>query len=139
MGEENAGQDLARLDGVDALFLGHQHLLFPGEDFAGVPGADAERGTIHGKPAVMAGFLGQPSRRHRSRAGARTPADGGLREARVEARPIARRDANGAAIALVESDASVLDAAKAAHVATLQLCAHSGRQARDAACIPIWR
>ena len=57
-GEENAGQDLAKLDGVDALFLGHQHLLLPGEDFAGLPGVDAERGTIHGKPAVMAGFWG---------------------------------------------------------------------------------
>jgi 5'-nucleotidase, C-terminal domain len=31
-GEENAGQDLAKLDGVDALFLGHQHRLLPGED-----------------------------------------------------------------------------------------------------------
>ena len=57
-GEENAGQDLAKLDGVDALFLGHQHLLLPGEDFVGFPGVDAERGTIHGKPAVMAGFWG---------------------------------------------------------------------------------
>ena len=57
-GEENAGQDLAKLDGVDALFLGHQHLLLPGEDFVGLPGVDAERGTIHGKPAVMAGFWG---------------------------------------------------------------------------------
>ena len=52
------GQDLAKLDGVDALFLGHQHLLLPGEDFVGLPGVDAERGTIHGKPAVMAGFWG---------------------------------------------------------------------------------
>ena len=69
--EENAGQDLARLDGVDAVFLGHQHMLFPGEDFVGVPGAHAERGTLHGKPAVMAGFLGQSSRRHRSWAQAR--------------------------------------------------------------------
>ena len=57
-GEENAGQDLAKLDGVDALFLGHQHLLLPGEDFVGIPGVDADRGTIHGKPAVMAGFWG---------------------------------------------------------------------------------
>ena len=32
-GEENAGQDLAKLDGVDALFLGHQHLLLPGRGF----------------------------------------------------------------------------------------------------------
>jgi len=118
LGEENAGQDLARLDGVDALFLGHQHLLFPGEDFAGVPGAEAERGTLHGKPAVMAGFWG-------SHLGV---IDLGLElkagrwrvvRAQVEARPIARRDASGAAIALVESDASVLGAAKAAHTATL--------------------
>ena len=71
-GEENAALDLAKVDGIDALFLGHQHLLFPGEDFAGVEGLDAARGTIDGKPAVMAGFLGQPSRRHRHRAGAGT-------------------------------------------------------------------
>ena len=57
-GEENAGQDLAKLDGIDALFLGHQHLLLPGEDFVGLPGVDAERGEIHGKPAVMAGCWG---------------------------------------------------------------------------------
>ena len=118
LGEENAGQDLAGLGGVDALFLGHQHLLFPGEDFAGVPGADAERGTLHGKPAVMAGFWG-------SHLGV---IDLGLElyagrwrvvRAEVEARPIARRDADGAVIALVESNAAVLDAAKAAHAATL--------------------
>src|ERR1700722_12796996 len=56
--EENAGQDLARLDGIDALFLGHQHLLLPGQDFIGLPGVDADRGRINGKPAVMAGFWG---------------------------------------------------------------------------------
>jgi 2',3'-cyclic-nucleotide 2'-phosphodiesterase/3'-nucleotidase len=118
-GEENAGQDLARVEGVDALFLGHQHLLFPGEDFAGVPGADAERGTIHGKPAVMAGFWG--SHLGIIDLGLELDASGWrVAQARVEARPIARRDSNGAAIALVESDASVLEAAKAAHVATLQ-------------------
>jgi 2',3'-cyclic-nucleotide 2'-phosphodiesterase/3'-nucleotidase len=37
----------------------------------------------------------------------------------VEARPIARRDANGVAIALVESEQSVLAVAKSAHEATL--------------------
>ncbi len=57
-GEENAAQDLAKVEGIDALFLGHQHLLFPGQDFAGVDGLDAARGTIHGKPAAMAGFWG---------------------------------------------------------------------------------
>jgi 2',3'-cyclic-nucleotide 2'-phosphodiesterase / 3'-nucleotidase len=119
LGEENAGQDLARLDGVDALFLGHQHLLFPGEDFAGVPGADAENGTLDGKPAVMAGFWGS----HLGVIDLGLKLDGGrwrVARAKVEARPIARRDVDGAAIALVESNASVLDAAKAAHAATLR-------------------
>jgi 2',3'-cyclic-nucleotide 2'-phosphodiesterase/3'-nucleotidase len=116
-GEENAGQDLARLDGVDALFLGHQHLLFPGEDFVGVPGTDAERGTLHGKPAVMAGFWGS----HLGVIDLGLEQDAGrwrVARAKVEGRPIARR-ADGAAIALVESDASVLEAAGAAHAATL--------------------
>ena len=118
-GEENAGRDLARLDGVDALFLGHQHLLFPGEDFAGAPDTDAERGTIHGKPAVMAGFSGS----HLGVIDLELELDAGrwqVARARVEARAIAKRDANGVPIAVVESDASVLEAAKAAHVATLQ-------------------
>ena len=117
-GEENAGQDLARLDGVDALFLGHQHLLFPGEDFAGLPGVDAERGIIESKPAVMAGFWGshlgivdlwlEMGTRWR------------VAEARVEVRPIARRNADGRAIAVVESDAAVLEVARSRHEATLR-------------------
>ncbi len=117
-GEENAGQDLAKLDGLDALFLGHQHLLLPGEDFVGIPGVDTEHGTIHGKPAVMAGFWGS----HLGIIDLGLEMDTGWRvaEARVEVRPIARRDANGRAIALVESDASVLEAAKTAHEATLR-------------------
>ena len=118
LGEENAGQDLAKLDGVDALFLGHQHLLLPGEDFVGFQGVDTERGTIHGKPAVMAGFWGS----HLGVIDLRLERDVGWRitEARVEVRPIARREANGDATALVKSDASVLEAAKAAHDATLR-------------------
>ncbi len=118
IGAENAGQDLAMLDGVDALFLGHQHLLFPGEDFAGVPGADAERGMLNGKPAVMAGFWGS----HLGVIDLELQLDAvrwRVAQAQVEARPIARRGADGAAIALVESDPLVLDAAKAAHEATL--------------------
>jgi len=117
-GEENAGQDLAKLDGVGALFLGHQHLLLPGQDFVGLPGVDTERGTIHGKPAVMAGFWGS----HLGIIDLWLKRDTGWQvvEAQVEVRPIARRDADGRAIALVESDASVLEAAKTAHEATLR-------------------
>ena len=83
------------------MFLGHQHLLFPGEDFAGVPGADAERGMLQGKPAVMAGFWGS----HLGVIDLGLKLDAGrwrVQQAQVEARPIARRDASGAAIALVE-------------------------------------
>ena len=91
LGEENAALDLAKVDGIDALFLGHQHLLFPGEDFADVDGLDAARGTIHGKPAVMAGFWG-------SHLGvidiALEQAAAGWRvaNAQVEIRPIAKRN-----------------------------------------------
>jgi len=118
-GEENAGQDLAKLDGVDALILGHQHLLLPGEDFVGIPGVDAGTGTIHGKPAVMAGFWGS----HLGTIDLEVELNAGgwrVAEARVEARPIAKRDANGHAIALIQSEPSVLETAKSAHEATLR-------------------
>lgn len=57
-GMENAGQPLARLAGVDALVVGHMHMLFPSAQFADVSGCDIRRGTIAGTPAVMAGFWG---------------------------------------------------------------------------------
>jgi 2',3'-cyclic-nucleotide 2'-phosphodiesterase / 3'-nucleotidase len=117
-GEENAGQDLAKLDGVDVLFLGHQHLLLPGPDFVGLADIDAERGRIHGKPALMAGYWGS----HLGIIDLWLEMDTGWRvaQAQIEVRPIARRDAEGRAIALVESEASVLEAAKTAHEATLR-------------------
>ena len=100
------------------MFLGHQHLLLPGEDFVGLQGVDTERGTIHGKPAVMAGFWGS----HLGVIDLDLEMHAGWRvvEARVEVRPIARRDSDGRAMALVELDASVLEAAKTAHEATLR-------------------
>ncbi len=117
-GEENAALDLAKVDGIDALFIGHQHLLFPGEDFAGVEGLDPARGTIHGEPAVMAGFWGShlgviDVTLEQGAAGWR------IANAGVETRPIARRDDNGVAVALVDSEPTVLQAARAAHLGTL--------------------
>ncbi len=46
-GEENAALALAAVGGIDAMFLGHQHLLLPGEDFAGIDGVD----VANGRPA----------------------------------------------------------------------------------------
>jgi 2',3'-cyclic-nucleotide 2'-phosphodiesterase / 3'-nucleotidase len=117
-GEENAGWGLSRLEGLDALILGHQHLLLPGEHFARIPGVDSERGTIRGKAAVMAGCSGS----HLGIIDLELEQDANWRvaKAQVEVRPIARRGANGGAIALARSDTSVLEAARGAHEATLR-------------------
>jgi 2',3'-cyclic-nucleotide 2'-phosphodiesterase/3'-nucleotidase len=56
---ENAGLSLAEVGGVDAIFVGHQHLSLPGPDFAGISGVDAQTGRLAGVPAVMAGFWGE--------------------------------------------------------------------------------
>ncbi len=54
---ENAGYFLSKIEGVDAMVLGHDHIEFPGgyEDFEGV---DNELGTVNGVPVVMAGSWG---------------------------------------------------------------------------------
>lgn len=57
-GMENAAAALAALDGIDAVIAGHTHQVFPGPGFAASPGIDPLRGTLAGKPAVMAGFGG---------------------------------------------------------------------------------
>jgi 2',3'-cyclic-nucleotide 2'-phosphodiesterase/3'-nucleotidase len=55
---EYVATELAKLPGVDALLLGHQHEEFPGRFFEGYPGVDLAQGTIHGVPAVMPGHWG---------------------------------------------------------------------------------
>jgi 2',3'-cyclic-nucleotide 2'-phosphodiesterase/3'-nucleotidase len=57
-GLENAATALAALSGIDALVVGHSHLVFPGPGFADLPGVDDQKGTLMGKPAVMAGSYG---------------------------------------------------------------------------------
>jgi len=44
--------------GIDALFTGHQHLVFPGPKYSGLDGIDPKKGTLQGKPAAMGGFWG---------------------------------------------------------------------------------
>lgn len=57
-GMENAALPLARLDGIDALLTGHNHLVFPSPMFAAHPEVDLQAGTLAGKPAVMGGCWG---------------------------------------------------------------------------------
>jgi len=56
---ENASLYLAGVEGIDAIFTGHQHLVFPGpKGWDGISGVDPVKGTLQGKPAVMGGFWG---------------------------------------------------------------------------------
>ncbi|WP_052714056.1 bifunctional 2',3'-cyclic-nucleotide 2'-phosphodiesterase/3'-nucleotidase [Paenibacillus dauci] len=55
---ENAVLPLSQINGVDALIFGHAHKLYPSEEFAGRPGVNLEKGTIHDVPAVEPGVWG---------------------------------------------------------------------------------
>jgi 2',3'-cyclic-nucleotide 2'-phosphodiesterase/3'-nucleotidase len=116
-GEENAGLALARVPGIDAMFLGHQHLLLPGADFSGIEGVDVAKGSLFGVPAFMPGFWGShlgliDLELERGGSGWRVAA------AKVEARPIYARD-DRVVTALVGAEPKVLAAAQQAHDDTL--------------------
>ncbi|MXQ11322.1 bifunctional 2',3'-cyclic-nucleotide 2'-phosphodiesterase/3'-nucleotidase [Microvirga makkahensis] len=117
-GEENAALHLAKVDGIDVILTGHQHFVFPGgKEFNNIEGVDARKGTLHGKPAVMAGFWG-------SHLGLidldLVKEDDAWRIAqfRTEARPIYDR-IDRKVVAKVDSEAGVIAAVRADHEATL--------------------
>lgn len=55
---ENAAITLAALPEVDVVLLGHTHDQFPDPRAQNTRIVDHDKGTIHGKPSVMAGFYG---------------------------------------------------------------------------------
>ncbi len=115
---ENASVPLAAVDGIDALLTGHSHLDFPGPKFKDMAMVDGEKGTIHGKPAVMGGFWGS----HMGLIDLMLEQDGNswrVVDATSEARPISKRGEDRKVVALVESKPEVLAAAQEAHDATL--------------------
>ncbi|MGC4024028.1 MAG: bifunctional 2',3'-cyclic-nucleotide 2'-phosphodiesterase/3'-nucleotidase [Mesorhizobium sp.] len=115
---ENASFFLAGVDGIDAVFTGHQHLVFPGpKDFVGLEGVDAEKGTLSGKPAVMGGFWGS----HMGLIDLLLEKDGSkwkVVSATSEARPIYER-VESKNKALVGDDERIISALKEDHEATL--------------------
>ncbi len=117
-GQENASIPLAAVEGIDAILTGHHHRVFPGPNYAGTPGVDAEAGTIMGKPATMGGFWGS----HMGLVDLMLENEGGtwrIVAHESEARPISMRNEDRSITPLVESVPSVEAAAQAEHEATL--------------------
>lgn len=117
-GMENASVPLAAVDGIDAILTGHSHLVFPSATYKDYAAVDADKGTIHGKPATMGGFWGS----HLGLIDLMLERDGSrwrIAGSASEARPISKRNEDRSITALVESDASVLDAVQEEHDATL--------------------
>ncbi len=117
--DENAALHLARVEGIDVILTGHQHLTFPGHRaFDGIEGVDNRRGTLHGKPAIQPGFWGS----HLGvvdldleRAG-----DGWrVADFKVDPRPIFERTADRRIVPKADADAAVLASVKEAHESTL--------------------
>ncbi|MTI16970.1 bifunctional 2',3'-cyclic-nucleotide 2'-phosphodiesterase/3'-nucleotidase [Rhodobacteraceae bacterium RKSG542] len=116
-GMENASLHLAGVEGIDALFTGHHHLVFPGPAYEGLPGVDAEKGTLMGKPAAMGGFWGS----HLGVIDLMLERDGNswrIANFMSEAPGIYMKDGRKK-IPTVESVQSVLDSVKEDHEATL--------------------
>jgi 2',3'-cyclic-nucleotide 2'-phosphodiesterase/3'-nucleotidase len=102
------------------ILTGHQHLVFPGgKEFANIPGVDAQKGALNGKPAVMAGFWG-------SHLGlvdldlTKTGTGWKVADFKCEARPIYERNAERKIVPKAQSEALVLAASQADHDATLK-------------------
>ena len=115
---ENASFFVAGVEGIDAVFTGHQHLVFPGnKDFQDLEGVDAAKGTLQGKPAVMGGFWGS----HMGLIDLLLERDGStwkVVSATSEARPIYER-VDKKNVPTVEDDPKVVAALKEDHEATL--------------------
>ncbi len=118
-GMENASLFLGEVEGIDAIFTGHQHLVFPGDAFKDLPGVDNVKGTLMGKPAVQGGFWGS----HVGLIDLLVEQSGNswkVISATSEARPIYKRDENRKVIPLVESKADVETSVKDEHESTLK-------------------
>jgi 2',3'-cyclic-nucleotide 2'-phosphodiesterase / 3'-nucleotidase len=116
-GMENASLFVAGVPGIDVIYTGHSHLVFPGPTYANLPGVDNLKGTLMGKPAVMAGFWGS----HMGLIDLLLQRDGKtwkLASFEVEARPIVTRQ-NNQNVPTVKDAKEVVDAVKADHDATL--------------------
>ncbi|EAR50536.1 2',3'-cyclic-nucleotide 2'-phosphodiesterase [Oceanicola granulosus HTCC2516] len=111
-GMENAAVPLAALEGIDVVLAGHVHRVFPGPHFVPDAAVDPAAGTLHGKPAVMAGANGSHLGRIDLLLERRQGGSGGWRILSHEA---AAEPIGGAAA----EDPAIVAAARPAHLAAL--------------------
>ncbi|WP_343654997.1 bifunctional 2',3'-cyclic-nucleotide 2'-phosphodiesterase/3'-nucleotidase [Cupriavidus sp.] len=117
---ENGSYHLSKVDGVDAMLIGHSHQIFPDATSTvgqfNLPGVDKARGTVNGVPTVMANYWGK----HLGVVNLALNYDGknwsvDRANTRVEARSIQNADKS-----YVAADASVAPAVDTEHQATIQ-------------------
>ncbi|CBG89988.1 bifunctional 2',3'-cyclic-nucleotide 2'-phosphodiesterase/3'-nucleotidase [Citrobacter rodentium] len=111
---ENSVYYLSEVPGVDAIMFGHAHAVFPGKDFAAIKGADIDKGTLNGVPAVMPGIWGD----HLGVVDLVLNNDSGkwqVMQAKAEARPIYDTAAKKS---LAAEDKTLVDILKSDHDAT---------------------
>ena len=116
-GMENASVPLAAVEGIDAILTGHSHLPFPSSKFDGFAAVDSKKGTIHGKPAVMADFWGS----NLGLIDLMLEKDGNawrVQSFETSLKPIYERDGREK-IPLVKSDLNIERSVKVEHEATL--------------------
>jgi len=118
-GQEHAALPLARVAGIDALLIGHSHLVFPAPEAPCLPGVDAAAGRLHGIPAVMAGACG-------SHLGLidlvlhHTGERWQVCAASARAEPVFRQNPDHSVTPLAAPHPAVLASAEADHLATLR-------------------
>ncbi|KAI3592585.1 2',3'-cyclic-nucleotide 2'-phosphodiesterase [Cupriavidus sp. U2] len=117
---ENGSYHLSKVEGVDAMLIGHSHQIFPDATSTvsqfNLPGVDKARGTVNGVPTVMANYWGK----HLGVVNLALNYDGknwsvDRANTRVEARSIQNADKT-----YVAADASVAPAIDTEHQATIQ-------------------
>lgn len=55
---DNCAHRMSLIPDIDAMLCGHQHGLFPSDQFANHPDVDLQASTVNGVPTVMAGAFG---------------------------------------------------------------------------------
>lgn len=117
---ENANWHLAKVEGIDAMLLGHSHQLFPNADSTApqfdLPGVDKARGLVHGVPTVMASLWGK----HLGVVQLHLKHDGKRWNVEKDKTRVEARAAQTGAKSWVEADPAVIALVKEEHEATIR-------------------